>query len=262
MSETIEALAQAVNARLGERVARAASLPSELTIEVEPARLLEVCTALRDADDLRFDLLVDLCGVDYLEYGRDEWKTHSATGTGFSRGVRGRPKSYETTQQPPRRFAVVYHLLSIRHNRRLRLRCWCEDREPPIVESVVGIWPAADWFEREAFDLYGILFRGHPDLRRILTDYGFIGHPFRKDFPLIGNVEVRYDPEKRRVVYQPVTIEPRVLVPKVIRDDHRYEPSLHDRPAGAAQAPAGAAQPAATAAGAAPAASIASKSNG
>jgi NADH-quinone oxidoreductase subunit C len=273
MSESIEALAQAVSSRLGERIARAASLPSELTIEVEPARLLEACAELRDAEELCFDLLVDLCGVDYLEYGRDEWKTHSATGTGFSRGVNRRPQSYEATQKPPRRFAVVYHLLSIRHNRRLRLRCWCEDREPPIVESVVGIWPAANWFEREAFDLYGILFRGHPDLRRILTDYGFIGHPFRKDFPVIGNVEVRYDPEKKRVVYQPVTIEPRVLVPKVIRDDHRYEPSLHDRPAGAGgvtggagasggTATAGVAQAAAAPAGAAPATTTASKSNG
>jgi NADH-quinone oxidoreductase subunit C len=271
MSETIEALAQAVSARLGDRAVRAASLPSEATFEVEPARLLEVCAELRDAGELRFEMLVDLCGVDYLEYGRDEWKTHSATGTGFSRGVNRRPKSYEAVQEPPRRFAVVYHLLSLAHNRRLRLRCWCEDREPPMLDSVVGIWPAANWFEREAFDLYGILFRGHPDLRRILTDYGFIGHPFRKDFPVIGNVEVRYDPEKKRVVYQPVTIEPRVLVPKVIRDDHRYEPTLHDRPAGAGgivggagasggTATAGAAQ---AAAGTAPAATTtASKTNG
>ena len=122
-----------------------------------------------------------------------------------------------------RRFAVVYHLLSVARNRRLRLRCWCEDGEPPMLDSVVGVWKAANWYEREAFDLFGILFRGHPDLRRILTDYGFIGHPFRKDFPLIGNVEVRYDPEKGRVVYEPVSIEPRTLVPRVIRDDNRYD---------------------------------------
>jgi NADH-quinone oxidoreductase subunit C len=232
MSDTIEALAAAVIARLGERVTRAASLPSEVTFEVEPAELLAVCAELRDAPDLRFEMLVDLCGVDYLEYGRDEWKTESATRTGFSRGVNRRPGRVESREKPERRFAVVHHLLSISTNRRLRLRCWCENREPPILDSVVGVWPAANWFEREAFDLYGILFRGHPDLRRILTDYGFIGHPFRKDFPLSGNVEVRYDPEKKRVVYQPVSIEPRVLVPKVIRDDHRYEPTLVDRPAG------------------------------
>jgi NADH-quinone oxidoreductase subunit C len=247
MSEQIEALASQVTARLGERATRAKSLPSEVTFEVQPAELLAVCAELRDAAELRFDLLVDLCGIDYLAYGHDEWKTRSATRTGFSRGVNRAGGAFEAHERPAQRFAVVYHLLSTQHNRRLRLRCWCEEREPPIVDSVVGVWPAANWFEREAFDLYGILFRGHPDLRRILTDYGFIGHPFRKDFPLIGNVEVRYDPEKQRVVYQPVTIEPRVLVPKVIREDHRYEPSLVDRPAGAA----GAARPA-----------IAGKSNG
>ncbi len=233
MSETIDALAAAVAARLGDRAKRGHSLPSEATFEVEAPQLLDVCATLRDADDLRFEMLTDLCGVDYLEYGLDEWKTQSATSTGFSRGVNRRPKTYEAAEKPPQRFAVVYHLLSLTYNRRLRLRCWCDERDPPVVDSVVGIWPAANWFEREAFDLYGILFRGHPDLRRILTDYGFIGHPFRKDFPLIGNVEVRYDPEKKRVVYQPVTIEPRVLVPKVIREDHRYEPTLVDRPAGA-----------------------------
>ena len=128
------------------------------------------------------------------------------------------------------RFAVVYHLLSITHNRRVRLRAWCEPGEPPMIDSVIDIWKAADWFEREAFDLFGILFRGHPDLRRLLTDYGFIGHPFRKDFPLIGNVEVRYDPIKGRVVYEPVSIEPRTLVPRVIRDDNRYAPALKDAP--------------------------------
>ena len=132
---------------------------------------------------------------------------------------------------PGRRFAVVYHLLSVSLNQRLRLRVFCEDDALPAVDSVSGIWASADWFEREAFDLFGILFKGHPDLRRLLTDYGFIGHPFRKDFPLSGNVEVRYDPEKARVVYQPVSIEPRVLVPRVIRDDNRYNPALRDAPA-------------------------------
>jgi NADH-quinone oxidoreductase subunit C len=129
-----------------------------------------------------------------------------------------------------KRFAVTYNLLSVRHNRRLRMRVWCEEIEDPMVDSVTPIWAAADWFEREAFDLYGILFRGHPDLRRLLTDYGFIGHPFRKDFPLIGNVEVRYDPQLKRVVYEPVSIEPRTLVPRVIRHDNRYSPALQDVP--------------------------------
>jgi NADH-quinone oxidoreductase subunit C len=129
-----------------------------------------------------------------------------------------------------RRFAVVYHLLSVTHNRRLRLRCWCSGGEPPMLDSVATIWKAADWYEREAFDLFGILFRGHPDLRRLLTDYGFVGHPFRKDFPLIGNVEVRYDPARKRVVYEPVGIEARTLVPRVIREDNRYEAALKDGP--------------------------------
>jgi NADH-quinone oxidoreductase subunit C len=126
------------------------------------------------------------------------------------------------------RFAVAYQLLSITHNRRLRLRVKIPDAQEPVIDSVIEVWASANWFEREAFDLFGILFRGHPDLRRLLTDYGFIGHPFRKDFPLIGNVEVQYDPERKRVVYQPVSIVPRVLVPKVIRHDHRYDPSLKD----------------------------------
>jgi NADH-quinone oxidoreductase subunit C len=132
------------------------------------------------------------------------------------------------TQAPGRRFAVVYHLLSIVLNQRLRLKVFCADDLQPMVDSVTSVWASADWFEREAFDLFGILFKGHPDLRRLLTDYGFIGHPFRKDFPLSGNVEVRYDPEKARVVYQPVSIEPRVLVPKVIRHDNRYDPALSE----------------------------------
>ena len=196
-----------------------------LCYEVEPAHLLEVAARLRDSASLRFEQLMDLAGVDYLGYGTDEWKTLSATGSGFSRGV-----ARDAARQLPvsgRRFAVVYQLLSISQNARVRLRVPCEDAEDPIVDSVIGIWPSANWFEREAFDLFGILFRGHPDLRRILTDYGFIGHPFRKDFPLIGNVEVRYDPERQRVVYEPVSIVPRVLVPKVIRHDNRYDPALH-----------------------------------
>ena len=160
-------------------------------------------------------------------------------GTGFSRGtLRGAPPPAEDAEQakyrPPARFAVAYHLLSLTHNHRLRLKVFCDNDERPIVDSVYAIWNSADWFEREAFDLYGILFRGHPDLRRLLTDYGFIGHPFRKDFPLIGNVEMRYDPAKGRVVYEPVSIAPRTLVPKVIRDDARYEPDLKVRDPGSA----------------------------
>jgi len=229
-SPSAHAVAARIEAALGERATRVASLPGELCYEVEPARLIEVATLLRDSAELRFAQLMDLAGIDYLGYGTDEWKTLSATGSGFSRGVQGCEARLPVSG---RRFAVVYNLLSIVHNARLRLRVACEDAEDPIVDSVIDVWPSASWFEREAFDLFGILFRGHPDLRRILTDYGFIGHPFRKDFPLIGNVEVRYDPEKQRVVYEAVSIEPRVLVPKVIRHDARYEPTLKTaKPAG------------------------------
>ena len=189
-------------------------------------RLLAVCRTLRDAPDLKFEMLMDLAGVDYLHYGLDAWQTESATRSGFSRGRVVRNDAPDP--DAPGRFAVVYNLLSITHNQRLRLSVKCPDTAEPVIDSVVQVWAGANWFEREAFDLFGILFRGHPDLRRILTDYGFIGHPFRKDFPLIGNVEVRYDAEKQRVVYQPVSITPRVLVPKVIRHDHRYEPALRD----------------------------------
>jgi NADH-quinone oxidoreductase subunit C len=201
----------------------------ELTYEVRPADLLSVAQTLRDGAGLEFEMCMDVCGVDYLEYGRTEWKTEHATVSGFSRGVaRGGACDASPDDAAPagRRFAVVYHLLSIAHNQRLRLKVFCADDAQPMVDSVTGIWASANWFEREAFDLFGILFKGHPDLRRLLTDYGFIGHPFRKDFPLIGNVEVRYDPEKARVVYQPVSIEARVLVPKVIRHDNRYDPAL------------------------------------
>ncbi len=168
---------------------------NELTVEVQPADLLALCKKLRDDKTLGFEQLIDLCGVDYSEYAESSWQ-----------GAR---------------FAVAYHLLSVSNNHRIRVRCRV-DGEMPVVASVIELWRCADWYEREAFDLYGIVFEGHPDLRRILTDYGFIGHPFRKDFPLIGNVEMRYDPEKRRVVYEPVSIEPRINIPRVIRDDHRY----------------------------------------
>lgn len=168
----------------------------ELTLEVRRDEIIPVCTRLRDDPRLAFAQLMDLCGVDYLDYGRES-----------PAGPRKGP-----------RFAVVYHLLSLKHNRRIRLRVYLDD-EVPLIASVVGIWNSAAWYEREAFDLFGIVFEGHPDLRRILTDYGFVGYPFRKDFPLIGQVEMRYDPEKQRVVYQPVSIEPRVLVPRVIREE-------------------------------------------
>jgi NADH-quinone oxidoreductase subunit C len=243
LAAQVEALAAKVNARLAGHLQRARSLRDELVYEVKAADLLQVCRTLRDAPDLKFEILIDVAGVDYLVFGRDEWQTHSATRSGFSRGrVRrveipededageagegeGHPESLVANRP---RFAVAYQLLSITHNTRLRLigLCDIDEAEDPVIDSVVDIWSSANWFEREAFDLYGILFRGHPDLRRILTDYGFIGHPFRKDFPLSGNVEVRYDPERKRVVYQPVSIEPRVLVPKVIRQDHRYDPAL------------------------------------
>ena len=200
----------------------------ELTVELDDAgKLVEVATELRDT--FGFDTLIDVAGVDYLGYGEAEWETQMATESGFSRAVSRKRVADENS---PKRFAVVYHLLSVQHNKRLRLRAYCPDTALPMVDSVVSVWPAANWFEREAFDLFGILFQGHPDLRRLLTDYGFIGHPFRKDFPLIGNVEVRYDPEKGRVIYQPVSIEPRTLVPRVIRDDNRYSGELTDRPTG------------------------------
>ena len=177
----------------------------ELTVEVQASAYLAACERLKNEHG--FEQLIDLCGVDYASYG-------------------------DQPREGPR-FAAVVHLLSIKSNWRLRVRVFCPDNEFPVVASLVEVWPAAGWFEREAFDLYGIVFEGHPDLRRILTDYGFVGHPFRKDFPLIGNVEVRYDPEKRRVVYEPVTsVEPRVLVPRTIRDDSRYDQARAEKAAG------------------------------
>ena len=188
---------------LGDKVRHIAVRHGEVTLEVRPADYLAVATLLRDAPGCRFEQLIDLCGVDYSEYSG------------------GAPDAG--------RYAVVSHLLSVSLNQRIRLRVFAADDDVPVVASVTGIWNSANWFEREAFDLFGIVFDGHNDLRRILTDYGFIGHPFRKDFPLIGEVEVRYDPVKQRVVYEPVSIEPRTLVPRVIRDDNRYDPALTGR---------------------------------
>lgn len=189
-----EALTAALRSALGEKLASVTEALGEVTIVVQAKDLLAAAEVLRDDPRLAFEQLTDLCGVDYLEYGNGRWKGP--------------------------RFAVVYHLLSLRHNRRLRLRVFCPDDDFPAVDSVIGVWPSANWYEREAFDLFGIVFTGHPDLRRILTDYGFVGHPFRKDFPLSGTVEMRYDPDQQRVIYQPVTIEPRENVPRVIREEN------------------------------------------
>ena len=171
----------------------------EITITCRATDLLEVCQLLRDHPAFKFEQLIDLCGVDYAEYGQDA-------------------NAFEPVWQGLR-YATVYHFLSISLNHRLRLKVFSEDDEFPVMPTLVGLWSVANWFEREAFDLYGIMYEGHPDLRRLLTDYGFVGHPFRKDFPMIGNVEMRYDPEQQRVIYQPVTIEPRNNVPRVIRDE-------------------------------------------
>jgi NADH-quinone oxidoreductase subunit C len=227
MNQRYQALAASVSARFGDTLQQLESTCGELTYEVDKDALLDTCLALRDEPDFGFEMLIDLCGVDYLLYGESEWQTKSASNSGFSRGVDREvviPDPH--TEYEPWRFAVVYHLLSIKHNHRVRLRVYTGVNNPPVLPSVNDIWSSANWYEREAFDLFGILFEGHPDLRRILTDYGFIGHPFRKDFPLSGNVEVKYDEEQGRVVYQPVSIEPRTLVPKTIRDDNRYTPEI------------------------------------
>ncbi|MGD2119810.1 MAG: NADH-quinone oxidoreductase subunit C [Chromatiales bacterium] len=190
----------------------------ELTITVEADKLVQVATLLRDHKALEFEQCIDVCGVDYSDYGKTEWATKMASSEGFGRGV---DRDAVAEFDPATRFAVVYHLLSVSNNQRLRMRVFLDEHKP-IVDSLISVWNGVNWFEREAFDLFGIMFRGHPDLRRILTDYGFIGHPFRKDFPLSGHVEMRYDAEQARVVYEPVSIDPRTLVPRVIREDNRY----------------------------------------
>ena len=235
MSQANDKLNAALQAVFGERLVLHAGAGGSLSAEVATDELLKVALELREHPELRFEQLIDLAGVDYLDFGRTEWQAEKATGSGFSRGVN---RAAGHTLRGERRYAVVYQLLSVTLNHRLQLRCWCEGLEEPTVDSLVGIWAGANWFEREAFDLFGILFRNHPDLRRLLTDYGFIGHPFRKDFPLIGNVEVRYDTVLKRVVYEPVTIEARTLVPRVIRHDNRYEAAL--KPPPPAEAPVGA----------------------
>jgi len=196
MSEYYQTLADTLKEKLADFKFSSQVSLGELNIIVNKDDLASICSILRDEEELAFDTLIDVCGVDYSEYqGKDNH---------------------------PSRFSSVYHLLSVQLNHRIRVICYL-DSDMPIVDSVVSIWDGANWFEREAFDLYGIIYNGHPDLRRILTDYGFIGNPFRKDFPMVGNVEMRYDHEKARVVYEPVSIEERVNIPRVIRDDHRYE---------------------------------------
>ena len=193
MSIKLEQLKTSLSVILGERVLTLSEDKGQIIVEVEAAKLTETMTVLRDDRAFAFSQLIDICGVDYAEYA-NSWEG--------------------------KRFAAVYQLLSITHNWRLRVRTFCADDDFPMVDSMIGLWSSANWYEREAFDLYGIIFNGHTDLRRILTDYGFVGHPFRKDFPISGNVEMRYDPEKKRVVYQPVTIEPREIVPRVIREEN------------------------------------------
>lgn len=232
MSQPLESMSPAnfvdrLRARFAGAAVSIAEPRGEVTVDVEPEQWYDTALALRD--EFGFEQLVDISGVDYLGYGCDEWDT-DVSSEGFSRGVEGSgPGRFApgeapngAADAPERRFAAVAHLLSYQHNRRVRLRTFAADDALPVVASLTPIWIGANWFEREAFDLYGIIFEGHPDLRRILTDYGFVGHPFRKDFPLIGNVEVRYDAQKKRVIYEPVSIDPRVTVPRVIRDDARY----------------------------------------
>lgn len=209
-----------MNEKFSMWIERANVAYGELTVEVIPEHLQALCIELRDDPDFDCKMLIDVCGVDYLHYGLDDWQTQASTETGFSRGVTGMVLRETPAQKT--RFAVVYHLLSLNKNHRIRLRVNLPMTADLLVDSVIDIWPAADWFEREAFDLFGILFKGHPDLRRLLTDYGFVGHPFRKDFPLIGKVEARYDAKEKRVIYEPVSITPRILEPKVIRHDNRY----------------------------------------
>ena len=193
MSTRLERLSENLKLALGDKLSKFSTDVGEITIECKTSDLLTVCTTLRDHPELRYEQLMDLCGVDYADYGEGIWG-----------GLR---------------FAVVYHFLSVSLNQRVRLKVFATDDDFPVLPTLVELWPAANWFEREAFDLYGIMFEGHPDLRRLLTDYGFVGHPFRKDFPMIGNVEMRYDPEQQRVIYQPVSIEMRNNVPRIIRDE-------------------------------------------
>jgi len=207
MAADLNLLQENLNTLLDSKIVNLTARLNELTLVIHAADLLEVMTLLRDAEELHFEQLIDLCGVDYSTFGSDVCEGGAYLKSDFA------ADSY------PSRFAVVYHLLSIAHNVRLRVRVFAQDDVFPVLDSVTQLWAGANWYEREAFDLYGIIFSGHPDLRRLLTDYGFVGNPFRKDFPLSGHVEMRYDPEQRRVIYQPVTVEPREITPRIIREE-------------------------------------------
>lgn len=212
-------LVEQLQNELSDKLLSIQSEYGEITVESSPSNIIHILTQLRDHNHFAFDQLIDICAVDYLYYGEYDWETESATESGFSRAVEKNEARAYALNKP--RFAVVYHLLSTEKNQRLRVKVFLEEKNL-MLPSAHEIWKAANWFEREAYDLYGVLFENHPDLRRILTDYGFIGHPFRKDFPLSGHVEMRYDARQEKVIYEPVEIEPRILVPKVIRNDNRY----------------------------------------
>ncbi len=229
MLEKIEQLAEKLKAVLGTRIDELNINHGQICIDVPAEHLIEVATELRDNEKFQCQQLVDLCGIDYSQYGNNEWTTDKSSATGFSRAVEPATHGHlifgetlKPTGLQKHRFATIYQLLSYSLNHRITMRVFAENEDFPMVESVVPVWNSANWYERESFDLFGIHYSGHPDLRRILTDYGFVGHPFRKDFPLVGHVEMRYDEEQKRVIYEPVSIEPRVLVPRVHRDDHRY----------------------------------------
>ncbi len=217
MTNKLSELKKMVLQSFEEKVLTSSDALGELTIEVSIENLIDVLKELRDNDLFLFEQMIDVAGVDYLTFGLDEWATNEATSEGFERGRQDGLNSKENSKWDKARYAVVYHLLSVTLNQRIRVRIFVEE-DSMIVPSVVDLWNGANWFEREAFDLFGILFDGHPDLRRLLTDYGFIGHPFRKDFPVIGELEMRYDEETQQCVYEPVSIEERILVPRVIRE--------------------------------------------
>ncbi len=220
MSKRNQQLADQLQERFGHLLTEIDAQKDCVTIEVLPENLIEVSHALRDDDPFQFDQLIDVCGVDYSEYGVTEWRADETSNSGYCRGVEP-DETDRVIAWNKSRFASVYHLLSVAQNQRLRIHVYLNNDEPTVT-TVTGVWASANWFERESYDLLGIVYDGHPDLRRILTDYGFVGHPFRKDFPLIGEVELRYDAAQQRCVYEPVSIQPRVLVPKVIREDNRY----------------------------------------
>lgn len=229
MIDQIQGLADKLKKVLGSSIDEMTVEHGQIMIDVSAAKMITVATQLRDHADFKFEQLVDLCGIDYSQYNNSEWITDGSSATGFSRAVDAASHGHlifgediEPTGPQKHRFATIYQLISYSLNHRVTMRVFAENDDFPVVDSIISVWNCADWYERESFDLFGIHYSGHPDLRRILTDYGFVGHPFRKDFPLVGHVEMRYDPEKQRVIYEPVSIDPRVLVPRVHREDHRY----------------------------------------